>query len=193
MNEAQKQKAEEIWQLSRRLIVTLQILVSDVKYAEKTLHGDNENEQFWRRVIIRAICALGEGMLNTMKGMLPKTADFFKIALTEKETAILTETKKFPDGSTRPFFLSIHENLKETLKLYGRIHGVQLQINFDQGYEDFCATFELRNRLMHPRTHQELEINDEDYQRSKNGWNWFNRTLVMALNQCGKKLPFSNH
>jgi hypothetical protein len=191
MIEPEKEKARDIWELSRKLIVTLEILASDVRYAEEKLRGDNYHEQFWRRVIIRAVCALGEGTLNAMKGMIPRTAAFFNVRLTEKETAIITETRMSSDGNSKAFFLPIHENLKETLKLYGKIHSVELQINFDQGYEDFCATFILRNRLMHPKSQIELEVNDPSYRASVRGWNWFNSTLNNALRECGKKLPFS--
>jgi hypothetical protein len=128
-----------------------------------------------------------------MKGMIPKSADFFNVALTEKEKEIVSESRTLGDGTTRPFFLPIHENLKATLQLFARIHGVQIQINFDTGYEGFCATFVLRNRLMHPRNQRELEIKDDSYGASIRGWNWFNFTLIAAFAECAKKLPFTEN
>jgi len=190
MNVQEKKKAAEIYQLSRGLTTTLQILVSDIQYAEDRLQNDPAHEQFWRRIVIRSVCALGEGTLNVMKGMIPKTADFFGVCLTDKEHEILSEKRKLADGTQRPFFLPIHDNLKATLKMFARIHNVQSQRDFNQGYEDFCATYELRNRLMHPRNHRELEVKNDTYRASIRGWNWFNFTLVAVLQECGKKLPF---
>jgi hypothetical protein len=191
MNNLDKKKAAEIFKLSRSLTTTLQILVSDVQYAESSLQNDQSHEQFWRRVIIRAVCALGEGTLYSCKGMIPKIADFFDVALTEKEEAILNERKKLQDGSSRPFFLPVRDNLKETFRLFSKVHGVQVAILFDQGYEDFCGTFDLRNGLMHPKKHTELEIKDDTYRASIRGWNWFNSEALCLLAECNKKLPFS--
>ena len=141
MNELDRRKAAEIYRMSQGLTTTLQILVSDIRYSEDRLKNDQAHEQFWRRVIIRAVCALGEGTLNAMKGMVPKTADFFHVSLTAKETDILNETKILADGTSKPFFLPIHDNLKATLQLFARIHDVQVHVNFDKGYEDFRSTF----------------------------------------------------
>lgn len=191
MNLKKKQLAKEIYGLSKNLITTLQILVSDVKHAEDELQKDKAHEQFWRRIIVRSVCALGEGTLNVLKGMTPKSADFFDVSLTVKEMEFLTEVQKTSDGKLKPFFQPLRQSLKETITIFTKIHDVSMGIKFDQGYEDFCNTFTLRNRLMHPRKHSDLGISDSDYQACIRGWNWFNSMLSATMKQCGEKLPFN--
>lgn len=192
MDSKKRALAKEIYNDSRNLTTTLQILVSDVQYGEELRLKDESHDQFWRRMILRSVCALGEGILNSLKGMVPKSAEFFDVTLSEFEVEVTTEIKKASNGKTRPFFLPIRDNLKETLKLFTKIHGVQFNIQFDQGYESFCKTFDIRNRLMHPRKHHDLEIKDADYEACKTGWNWFNSTLNSLLAECKTKLPFNN-
>jgi hypothetical protein len=64
MNAEQKRRAVALGQLHKRLLQTIQILTMDVKFADAQMQKDKLNEQFWRRTVIRCVCALVEGTLR---------------------------------------------------------------------------------------------------------------------------------
>jgi hypothetical protein len=77
MNAEQKRKAEALSRLHKQLILTIQILSADVRFADEQLQKDKSFEQFWRRTIIRCVCSLVEGTFSVLKNVAPETAGFF--------------------------------------------------------------------------------------------------------------------
>lgn len=190
MNAEQKRKAEALNRLHKQLIQTTQILSMDVKFADEQLLKDKPHEQFWRRTVIRCVCALVEGTLSVLKNVVPETAGFFQVGLTENDMEVVTELRMDKkSGLRKPAFLRPRKNVKETIKLFAKAHAIQLTLKQDdQKFDDLCSTFELRNKLMHPKNSSDLEVKEDEIKAAVQGWNWLNFVLVNLLAESGKKV-----
>lgn len=190
---AEKKSATEMAKLIKTLTLTINVLDSDVKFAADHWRMEPSN-QFWRRTLIRCLSALAEGTLGLLKNITPDSAKFFDVNLSEKDIEIATECRLHTkDGVTKtsPKFLPFPENVKETFKVFVKAHAAEVVINYEnQGSRDLCSTFELRNKLMHPKGPFDVEVNDKAVDDAERGMKWLDVTLRSVLAECGKKLPF---
>lgn len=184
-------KAEQkavLAQLYKNVSVINQILDSDVKFASDEWRKD-KSSQFWGRTLIRCYCASVDGTLSVLKNIVSGNAKYSDVKLDEDDIEVLTElrTDKI-SGLTRPAFLPFRKNVKETFKVFIKFHGVQLEIKCDDSrFTDLCDTFELRNKLMHPKNHRDLEVSGNALDAALRGSKWFAFTLKNVLEECGGK------
>ena len=182
----QIRKAEAIYRLDKKLRLTFEVLDSDLKFAEQQWAKD-ESSQFWRRTLVRCFCAHAEGVLSLLKSAIPDIADYFRVSLNGNEFEIVTERR----ANNKPAYLSFRENVKETLKIYAKAHTTQIIINYNEpGFDDLCNTFEIRNKLMHPKKLFDLEVSDAPLNAAFRGEKWFATVLTKLLNECVKQRPF---
>lgn len=174
MNANQKAKAEARFQLlKKRLVVAIQILESDVKFAETEWLKD-KSSQFWGRILIRCCCAWVEGSLSLLKQFALEIAEYSGAKLNGKDMEVLTELRIDKNGVNKPAFLPIRENIKETFKVFIKARRIQREIKYDDSrFTDLCDTFELRNKLMHPKKQQDLGISVKMLEAGERGVNWF--------------------
>jgi hypothetical protein len=193
MTAEQKKKAAAIGKLNKQLLLTIDVLDADVKFASDQWRKDQSN-QFWRRTLIRCLCASTEGALGMLKHITPESAKFFDAALTPRELEIATERRQIIENGvvkTKPVFLPFRDNLKETLKIFAKIHEVEIAIKYDDsGFKDLCDTFELRNKLMHPKGPFDLGVTNGAVDAAERGTQWFLFSLRGLLNDCAKRLPY---
>jgi hypothetical protein len=79
--------------------------------------------------------------------------------------------------------------VKETIKIFAKAHAIQLTVKYDdQTFDDLCDTFELRNKLMHPKNSSDLEVKETDIKAAVQGWNWLDSALVNLLAESGKRV-----
>jgi hypothetical protein len=192
MTVEQKKKAAAIGKLNRQLLLTIDVLDADVKFAADQWRKDPSN-QFWRRTLVRCLCASTEGALGMLKNIMPESAKFFEVALTPRELEVATERRQTIENGTprtKRVFLPFSDNLKETLKIFAKIHAVEIAIKYDvSGFKDLCNTFELRNKLMHPKGPFDLGVTDGAVDAAERGTQWFLCSLHGLLNECAKRLP----
>jgi hypothetical protein len=191
MTEEQKQKAKKLQKSLKNSMQTLQILREDVRFAVKQLEQHlASHEQTCRRNLIRCVCAIVEGTLSSMRTATLPAADFFGVNLTDKDIEVATG-QSAKTGKPIPF-LPFQENVKETLKIFTKSHEVQMAINYnDSGFGDLRELFKLRNKLMHPKTLDDIHVSDEAYKTSVRGSNWFDSVGVDVMQQCMKKAASS--
>ena len=187
MTKNQKHKAQEVLKASKNLIQALQILREDTRFAEQQLNKHKKShKQTCRRTLIRCACAFVEGTLSFMKVSATPAASFFDISLSEQETEFITG-REIKTGKPIPFLRS-RENLKETLKVFMKAHGVAMEIKYDEsGFKDLHEMFSLRNGLMHPKTLSDVGVSDEALKSSFRGFNWFDAQGVKIMAECKKK------
>jgi hypothetical protein len=192
MNAEQKKKAAAISKLNKQLLLTINVLDADVRFAADQWRKDTSN-QFWRRTLVRCLCASTEGALGMLKHITPESAKFFGVSLTQRELEIAKERRELvQDGvqKTKRVFLPFADNLKETLKIIAKIHAVEITIKYEEsGFKDLCDTFELRNKLMHPKGPFDLGVTDNAVDAAERGTQWFLCSLHGLLNECAKRLP----
>ncbi len=189
-----KRQAAAIAKMGKQLTLTIAVLDSDVKFAAVQWRK-SQSDQFWRRTLVRCLCALAEGVLGLLKNLAPDSAKFFEVELTAKDIEVATERRNYIENGiqrSKPAFLKFSENLKETFKLFAKTHTVQFEIRYEEpGFKALCDTFDSRNKLMHPKGLFDLEVSDQAVDAADQGMKWFDSALSNLLQECGKKLPFS--
>jgi hypothetical protein len=58
----------------------------------------------------------------------------------------------------------------------------------ETGFLTFCATFEVRNRLMHPKKPFDIEVNANNIEIADKGIAWFNETCADIFSQCRTRI-----
>lgn len=195
MNEDEKKKAKAVFNLHKQLLLTINVLDSDIQFASEEWQRD-KSSQFWARTNIRCFCASVEGLLSVLKKVTPDTANYFNVALNEKEMELVIERrKKLKNGIIKEFpsYSPFPERVKETFKLFLKAHAVEISIDYnDSRFNDLCAAFELRNKLMHPKGVFDLGVDEKSIQSAIRGQRWFCKVLEAVLEKCGERTPFSH-
>ena len=119
---------------------------------------------------------------------------FFGVSLNDLDLKIVTERRTYIKAGvtkTKPVYLPFRDNLKETFKIFAKAHTISSSTDFSvSGFVELCEAFELRNKLMHPKTVFDLGVDDKALDNADRGLKWFKISLVQLLKDCGEKLPF---
>jgi len=176
----------------RQMELTMAPLEADLYFAVNCMQGDGQS-QFWRRTVIRCFFAVVESLLWNMKHIVPKLATISGVTLSadDLETANEERVKTTANGKSErhPKFLRFRDNVKATFALFGKVHGVRITINYDSGFDAFCATYDLRSRLMHPKRPFDPGVSDPEIATSQIGVGWFIHSYQRVLKECGEAVP----
>jgi len=179
-------KRTELLKLSRHSGLTYLPLHSDVTYAIKQWQKDPS--QFWSRTSIRCLCAAVEATLFSFRRMAEGMMILSGIQFDPKETEILTETRIVEINgvqTTKPKFLPFADSIKESFRLFAKAAGTTVTVDYgDQSFLDLRKTFEIRNRLMHPKQPFDVQVSAEDINTAERGIIWFNKAYSSVIDQC---------
>jgi hypothetical protein len=178
-------KQTELLKLVRHIGLTYLPLRSDVTYAVK--QWQNDPSQFWSRTSIRCICAAVEAKLFAFRKMAEKMVILSRIEFEPKEIEILTEKRVVEVNgiqTTRPKFLPFPDSLKESFRLFAKAAGTTVIVDYGDKFTDLCKTFEVRNRLMHPKQPFDVQVSTEDINTADRGIIWFDKTSTSVTDQC---------
>ena len=176
----------------RRMDLTLAPLEADMYFALSHLVSDKKNQQFWRRTIIRCVLAYIEALTWNLKNGIPIIASVSWIKLTPADLEIIKEQRTIEsDGRTevRPKFLKFRDNLKATFSLFGKVHGEAFLVKCDQDFDALCKTYDLRNRLMHPKGPMDPDVSDTDIKNSQRGLCWLSSEYRRLFERCIQAIP----
>ena len=163
----------------------VQIMLSDLSRASK-LVKDNPDDQFLRRMTIRCFAATVEGILYGLKILGKASGEICGYQFTDAEMFLLTEKQ---DKQKKLRRLVFRENMIETFKLFAKVNGGCCLTDFDQsGFQSLCKTFDLRNRLMHPKSPMTFYVSDVEKQKCAEASAWLDNELNRLLGACGKKM-----
>tara|TARA_R110000868_G_scaffold340694_1_gene601382 strand:+ start:487 stop:1089 length:603 start_codon:yes stop_codon:yes gene_type:complete len=140
----------------------LQALRTDIDMAYENLDKDRES-QFLRRGVVRAIFSYIEAMIECVKVEIRSTirAGLYTKNLTQKEQDTLGRLAII--GAPPGKFLPLDQNLKRTFKLASKVWALNFSLSTDgEDFRDFLAAKKARNKLTHPRTVYDVEVNDDD-------------------------------
>lgn len=157
----------------------LQALRSDIDAAYAALEHERTS-QYLRRCVVRAIFSYIEAIIECIKVELRSTVRTggFSGVLNEKELETLGPLPII--GASQPGkFLPLDSNVKRTFRLAAKIWGLK---NFrlktsDQDFQDFLTAKSARNRLTHPRTFHDIEVNDYDMHCHTTAGMWMQNEL----------------
>ena len=173
----------------------LQELRADIDAAYTSLENDKQS-QYLRRCVVRAIFSYIEAITESVKVELRSTVrtGLYSGTLTVKETETLGPLH-IVGASTNGKFLPLDSNVKRTFCLAAKIWNLKEfhLATGDQDFQDFLAAKSARNRLTHPRTFYDIEVNDCDMNCHTNAGMWmqreFKRLSAARIRALSEGLP----
>ena len=162
-------------------------LIQDAIEVQKFLDA-NEN-QCTRRMLVRSLFAYFEGSVWLIKqSCLKATCEVCrKVRSPENEGLLLDESYEVGENGkvkVRPRFTPLASNLRFAFSTFSELSGVEIDVMSEtHHWQNFKAAIEIRNRITHPRSEEDLHISDEEFAKCKDAENWFNVILheVMAV------------
>ena len=127
-----------------------------------------DDEQFYRRTLTRTLFAVIEGTLFALKQLIREE---HKVDTVKLSCADLQKLRK-PERH-----LGLKDNVKFTLFLYA--HARKASVEFTQPlsknprWSKFCEAIEIRNRLMHPKSTEDLIVSDSEWEAVQTAEDWF--------------------
>jgi hypothetical protein len=144
--------------------------------------------EFNKRTLVRTCAALVEGLAYQLRQVTLATLQGTDV-LDEGELTILKETKcqlsKQGGVEERANFQSTLPMLLFRLRVYAKNHGaVYLPKTSDNGWGSLRKAFALRDRLMHPKSLQDLNVTDDSGADFAAGIKWWDDSVSELLSAC---------
>ena len=135
-------------------------------------HADN---QFARRTYVRAVVAKVEGFTAKLKGLTESEES--DEDLTPAERMLLTEVSPVLDDHGRAQTVNLYPRLEPNLRfamtIFARVNGVTWSLPVDEdGWGSLVRTVKVRNRIMHPKVGDDLNVTDREVSDAKTGIAW---------------------
>jgi len=178
---------DEMRKFQRQMNITLEPLNADIKFALTKIEADRNNEQFWRRTLIRCLLANIEALLWNLKQGIKIVPSVTNVRLTPADNEIVDEQRTtIVNGKqeTRKNHLKFRDNIKATFSLFGKVHGIKFKANCNQDFVALCDTYELRSRLMHPKKPMDPEVSDSAILASQQGVKWLKQEYDRLMDLC---------
>jgi hypothetical protein len=168
---------------------TFEVLNKDVTDV-KEIAGDSFSS-FHVRMSIRAYSALIEGMLYQMRHVALSSESKNCRVYNLHERFILSEEQctldKKGNIKTKESYEKALPMLLFTLKQYPKIHGTQFTPDTsDDGWRCLRAFISIRNRVVHPKSYNDLELTNKEWKEINKGIDWFYKTVKEMFAQCDK-------
>jgi len=186
-----REQGREAKRRSAQMKLTLAPLEADVNFAAQELQK-NQRNQFWRRTVVRCLLAATEALLWNMRNVAPAVAAVSRVELTPHELEIINEKRvvlREGKTETRPYWLKFRDNIKATFEMFAKVHGVTLVWKDSADLDALCQTYELRNRLMHPKRPYDPEVSDSAIEAAQRGANWFVCEYERLMRESWESVP----
>jgi hypothetical protein len=162
----------------------VEILLSDLSCASKQVK-EKPSDQFLRRMTVRCFAAAVDGIVFGLKQLAQATGELTEYKFTPEELFLLTEVPVEIKGGKKPRFPVFRDNIKQTFKLFAKVYGTVCPTDFNQsGFNSMCETFELRHRLMHPKSYVTFCVTDDEKQKCSEAAAWLHSELNRLLDSC---------
>jgi hypothetical protein len=162
----------------------VEILLSDLTCASKQVK-ERPADQFLRRMTVRCFAAAVDGILFGLKQLAQASGELNGYKFTPEELFLLTEQTVELKNGKKPKFPVFRDNIKQTFKLFAKVYGTVCPTDFNQnGFNSMCETFELRHRLMHPKSYVTFCVTDDEKQKCAEAAAWLHSELNRLLDAC---------
>tara|TARA_R110002049_G_scaffold95572_5_gene234753 strand:+ start:265 stop:819 length:555 start_codon:yes stop_codon:yes gene_type:complete len=157
-------------------------LSEDVTYFNIRL-GDETNKNIIRRSYVRAVFAFIEGYLYAFKQISLRISEESEgIKLSPEEIIALKEVEVSIDDSgnikQRSKYIPARKSLVFSIASIAKQHEADFILDKGgQGSEAYQVALKIRDRLMHPKSHRELELTDIELESVQVAYNWFTNEL----------------
>jgi hypothetical protein len=153
------------------------ILVNDVMDAQKRLQ--ERDTPGHRRDLVRAAFAAIEGLHWQLKRDVLKNAT--EHISTHEHAAMIEESYTVDDaGNVNPIprFLPLTAAIRLVVQIVQRYRPTY-KLDFGHvGWSNLKTTIKVRNRLVHPKTIEDLSVTDEEVSKTLSGFTW---TLALVI------------
>jgi len=149
--------------------------------------------------LVRIVAAYVEGYSFLLKQVVLRLHDPLNERLSVEDQSKLTEIRLDAAGQTivdnqgaaKRRFLRFHDNFKFAITMFGRLCGGKYAVAYGSaGYEAFQRTVSVRDRLMHPKAIEDLDVTDNETMDLQAAWQWYQTEMIalgkdsfVALNQ----------
>lgn len=172
----------------------LEQLLEDIAAAYEALE-ENRSSQYLRRCVVRAVFSYIEAVIESIKWELRSSMRTEEIPqqLSVREQETLGSLHVI--GLRNDKFFPLDQNIKRTFRLAAKIWQLQdFRLNTDgEDFQDFLSAKSARNRLAHPKTVYDIEVNDFDMHCHTSASMWvqteFRRLFVARIVALAKYLP----
>jgi len=157
-------------------------LIEDVSYFGIRCHED-QARNVMRRSYVRSVFAFIEGYTYGFRQISLRIAkEPLGIKLTEEEVVALKQVDVTIDENgtinERPKYSSAKNILIFSVSAIAKQHEADFQIDKNgKGWKDYKDALRIRNRLMHPKSYQDLEISDSEIESTEGAYRWFTNEL----------------
>jgi hypothetical protein len=170
-----------------------EILSTDVTVCASMLK--TEDNQFWRRMLVRSVFALIEGTVYRMKQLAFEVSLDERVPLSRAEIALLVEEGYDLNDKGEPIVKSNHLNITKGIrfafKASARAYGISYALKVDDsGWDSFKKALKVRDRLMHPKSTSDVNVVDDDVLCLERAVSWFAESvneiqskMVLSLNE----------
>jgi hypothetical protein len=165
----------------------LSLLFDDVKQCKVQL--ETEDSQFGRRVYVRTVFALIEGLTFQMKQIVLKMHDELNLGYPTAELALLKEEAYELNDKGEAYvqskFLQLPKNVRFAFKVFARTFEVDYQLDVGSDvWASFKDAIEIRNRLTHPKLVNDLHVSDEQMVIVRRVEKWYAVSVHTLLYEC---------
>jgi hypothetical protein len=164
------------------------IMFADLQQASGEMKA-HPGDQFWRRTAIRTLAATLDGIIFSLKQTAMATGPMSGFAFNEEELFFLSEEAAETASGKKMRLPGFRENLKRTFKLFAQIHKISCPTDFNHaGFSSLCDTYELRHKLMHPKSFWDFAVSDEQKQKAAEAIQWLDNEIRNLLDSCSRAL-----
>ena len=155
---------------SMRLMATLWL---DTAQAERTLQS--ADSQYARRQYVRTVFAMIEGMVFATKqlatGVPGETMEPAETAMLRGVAYDLDEKGKAVTKTAR---LALEREVRFALRMYAKSVGLQYELDVSgRGWQALTGAKLVRDRLMHPKRAEDLDVSNAELETAKEAALWF--------------------
>ena len=157
---------------ARQMFMTLG---EDCKYHLDAVHTDDS--QAHRRAYVRAVFAFIEGLLHCQKmsainlGLLFGRITLYELVALDNANLEIDKKGEINPRDTFPKFTN---NLKFTFRVYSKSIGSDFQLKLGGiGWESLGQAVKIRDRLMHPKSPNDLMVTYREVVTTQRAFNWF--------------------
>jgi len=173
---------------ANELLDLFQLLHQDVAASLAMIQREsvtNTVDLFWRRAYVRSVFAFIEGVTYRMKLLAFEDKDKPDVNFLPEELAFLLEEdfdlNEKGEVISTPAKISLTKNIRFAFKAIARASSINYELKVgDYGWDALRKAAKVRDRLMHPKSIEDLVVSNDDIDLIIKGSTWF----VQNFQEC---------
>jgi hypothetical protein len=162
--------------------------VLNTDYDTALAYVRKDPSQFNKRTLIRSYFALVEGLAYQLRQVTAASLNETTILSIEEKTLLSERRYTLTSNGTiesQEQFQNFAPMLLFSLRIYAKNHGAEFEpVVSDNGWNCLKQSVRIRDRLMHPKSHDNLIISDEEGEVFVSAVKWFHDQLSELFKKC---------